>query len=110
MFKRLLYPFLGLCFGQILAADAFRLENIGTRVINRFEDSQHLRKIYDSLAERREVPRVEYAIVVFQMGAGNVRGDLLKFHNGIAAVGVEGDVARIEVDADGWVIDRMYQL
>ena len=35
MFKRLLYSFLGLCFGQLFATDAFGLEDIGSRVINR---------------------------------------------------------------------------
>ena len=109
MFKRPLYSLLGLCFGQLFATDAFRLEDIGARIINRLEDSQYLRKIYDSLAERPKVPRIEYPVMVFHVGAGNVRGNLLKFYHRIAAIGVEGYIARIEVDSDRWVVHRTYQ-
>ena len=72
MFKRLLYPFLGLRFGQIFAADTFRLEDVGSRIINRLEDSQHLCEVHDPLAKRPKVPRLKYPVVVFQMGAGDV--------------------------------------
>lgn len=109
MFKRPLYRLFGLCFSQLFAADTLRLEDVGSRVINRFEDSQYLRKIHDPLAERLKVLRIEYPIMVFHVGAGDVGGDLFKLHHGIAAVGVEGDVARIEVDPDGWMIHRTYQ-
>ena len=110
MFKRLLYPFLGLRFRQFLAANAFRLEDVGSRIVNRLEDSQYLREVHGALTNCCEVPRIEYSIVVFQMGAGNVRGNFLKFYDGITAVSVEGDIARIEVDPDGRVVHRTYQL
>ena len=109
MFKRFLYPFFGLCFGQLFAADTFRLEAIWSRIVNRFEDSQYLCKIHRTLTERPKVPRIKYPVVVFHVGAGNVGGNLLKFHHRIAAIGVEGDVARIEVDSDRWMIHRTYQ-
>ncbi len=84
---------------------AFHLNRYRPLELVFLQDLQHRGEIDHAGAQDGEIPRLEFAVVVFHFHRGHVVDALFQLRRRIQARVVEGDVAGVEVDPNVGVID-----